>query len=408
MSLPDLSIIEKKPKKKAVAKPSSSYNWREPISTDTNTVNEFRDSGWVGYFNLDLILSEAIEAGASDVHITPDMSIYFSVLGRTIACEKYGIPSSEILYHLRGSLMTNVQQSEYARDLNMQFAYRIYFGPYQNTRFRVSIGKTNSSDFLVFRHISNVIPSLSDINMEEEVYGWTKSSSGLVLVCGATGSGKSTTLASILRDVQLNRNLKITTAENPIEYAYPTDGKGLVVQREVGADVHTFMDAIDSAMRQKPDMILLGEVRNAEEVSELIKAAESGHVSFSTMHTNSASTTVNRILSLYTGAERSRILSTLSDTLLGIVNQVLVRSIDGKSQMAVREVLSNNREVRSLIFQGDVRGIREYQNRNEITMEWNLARAYLAGKCTREEARFHSPYPDEFDAILEVLELRDE
>lgn len=384
--------------------PSATYDWREPSSlSSTHIVNDFTSTGWIGYLNLDMILSEAIEADASDVHITADLNIYFSIRGVTVAQPKYGIASSDTMFQLRQSLMTNVQLNDYARDLNMQFAYKIFFGPYQDRRFRVSIGKANSADFLVFRVISDKIKTISEIKLEDEIYNWTKSSSGLVLVCGSTGSGKSTTLAAMLREIQLKQFIKLITIENPIEHIYPSDGKALVVQREVGSDVHSFADGIDSAMRQAPDMILLGEVRTANEVSELIKSSESGHVSFSTMHTKSAATTVNRILSLYDGAERGRILSTLSDTLLGITNQVLVRSPDGKKRIAIREILSNNAEISSYIMNGDVRAIRNYQNEREITMEWNLARAHLAGLCTIEEARYHSPYPFEFEFALQEL-----
>lgn len=410
MALPQLPSIEpkktNKPAKKKKEKLVPKHNWGVPLSTPTRHVNEFSTTGWNGGFNLDLILSEAIEAGASDVHVTPNERIFFSILGRTGAEPQYGIPSADVMFDFGKSLMNSQQYTEYVKSRNFQFAYVIYHGPYQGTRFRVSIGKTNGSHFLVFRHITDRIPTTEEVQMEQEVLDWTETKNGLILICGATGSGKSTSLAAILRKIQLEREEKIITIENPIEYSYPTDGKSLVVQREIGDDVVTFSDGLDSAMRQAPDIILIGEVRNNLEVSELIRAGETGHLSFSTMHTNSVATTINRILSLYTGNERTRILNTLSDTLVGICNQVLVLSADGESRFAVREILSNNDEIRDLIINGDVRGIRKYQKDRESTMEFKLAQAYLDGKCNRKEARKHAPYPDEFDKAEEILRAK--
>lgn len=409
MALPRLDPLESNKENKKRIKNSKSkltnVDWGRPLSTENHIINEFKDTGWVGNIHLDKILSEALEAGASDIHITTDEYIYFSILGDTILQKDHEIPNLIVMEELGKALLTNVQGSVYAKDLDYQFSYTIYFGPYRDTRFRVSIGYSLQGNFLVFRHISNSIPTVKAIGLENEILDWLDTSSGLVLICGATGSGKSTTLASIIDKVRQEKNLKITTIEKPIEYIYPRSGKSLVIQREVDLDVLSFSSGLSSAMRQDPDLILIGEVRDNTEVSELIRAAETGHLSFSTMHTNSVSTTINRIQNLFIGADRSRILNTLGDTLQGICNQTLVKAKDGKSRFAVREVLTNNNEVRELIMAGDVQGIRAYQRERKITMEYNLARAFLRGKCTKKEARLHAPYPHEFDeALIDLME----
>lgn len=212
----------------------------------------------------------------------------------------------------------------------------------------------------------------------------------------------STSLASLIRKIQLERSCKIVTIERPIEFIYGSEGKALVVQREVGGnDTRTFGGALDSSMRQAPDIILLGEVRNREEISSLLRAAESGHLAISTMHTNSASATVNRIKSTFDGDEQVRILGTLSEVALGFANQVLVKSADGASRFAVREILEINEEVSRLILNGDVKGIQDYQFGEKITLEHELVRAVLAGKCNISDARMQAVNLHRFDKILE-------
>lgn len=210
----------------------------------------------------------------------------------------------------------------------------------------------------------------------------------------------STTLASMLRRIQLERPQKIITLERPIEFVYPDNGKALVVQREIGKDARSFSKALDSAMRQAPNIIMVGEVRNRDEVNELLRAAETGHLTISTMHTNSAAATINRIKSLYEGDDQLRVLASLSDVARGFANQVLVKTLDGKGRFAVREVLSIDKEISKLILKGDVEAIRNIQIKRGLTMEHELVKAIKDGKCTINAARSQSSYPALFDELL--------
>lgn len=213
----------------------------------------------------------------------------------------------------------------------------------------------------------------------------------------------STTLASMLQEIQFNRAQKIITLEKPIEYVFGTEGKALITQREVGRDCRSFASGLTSAMRQAPDIIMVGEVRNRLEVNELLRAAETGHLAISTMHTNSAAATINRIKSLYEGDDQLRILASLSDVARGFANQVLLKTMDGKGRFAVREVLSVDEDVAKFIENGDVHAIRGYQEEKGITMEHALAQAVVDGLCTRDAALAQSPYPRLFNKLIADL-----
>ena len=178
-------------------------------------------------------------------------------------------------------------------------------------------------------------------------------------------------------------------------------GKALIVQREVGApqDTLSFYNGITSALRQNPDIILLGEVRNTEEVSELIRAAETGHLAISTIHTNNVPTTINRIFSLFTADDQNRIRNTLGDALRGLTNQVLVKKKHGKGVFVVREVLTINQEIKNYIQNGEVVKVREYMIKNEITMEHELIKAILDDKCEYDEAYLLAPDKELFTNI---------
>ena len=211
----------------------------------------------------------------------------------------------------------------------------------------------------------------------------------------------STTLASMVQEVQRTRAQKIITIEKPVEYIYGSDGRALVMQREVGRDTRSFSKALENAMRQHPNIILVGEVRNKVEVDALLYAADSGHLAISTTHATSASASVNRIKGFYEGDDLKRVLSSMGELTRGLASQALLKTPDGTSRFAVREVLSVNDEVADLISAGDVKGIQRYQDEREITMEHELVRAVRAGLASLEEARSKTDRPYRFDKIYD-------
>lgn len=372
-----------------------------PRSTEKEVLNEWITSGWIGNLHVDQVLTEAIITGASDVHIAANLKTSMTRNGDIIRYDGYSIPDEETMHVLvHDGILNHQQQQAFNKNYEYEGAYTLMYGPFAGRRTRLTIGKTFGKYFMVFRIISEHIPTLEELEIEEEIVNWTHYPNGLFLLCGPTGSGKSTTLASVIRNLQLTTQKKIISVEKPIEYIYPDDAPSLVVQRDVGEDTRGFYEGLTSAMRQSPNVILLGEVRNTEEVTELLRAAETGHLAISTMHTNSVATTINRIQNLFTGNEQKRIMSTLADTMRGIGNQVLVKTKDGNGRFAVRELLTINDEIKKLIIEGDIRGIREHQIRNQATMEHKLAQAFKEGKCNYEDALSQTSDPMLFNKLI--------
>lgn len=382
--------------------------WEPPFpkSTPDLLVNEWIQTGWVGDLHIDQILTEAIITGASDVHITTDLLVSMTRNGDIVRYDGYPVPDAETMHTvIHDGLLKHQELQVLNLEYEYEGSYTLMFGPMAGRRTRLTIGQTFGNYFMVFRIISEHIPTTESLGIKQEIIDWSHYPNGLFLICGPTGSGKSTTLASVIRELQLTTQKKIITIEKPIEYVYPDDAPSIMVQREVGQDTRSFANGLTSAMRQSPNVILLGEVRNIEEVSELLRAAETGHLAISTMHTNSVATTINRIRNLFEGSEQKRIMSTLADTMRGVGNQVLVKTPDGEGRFAVNELLTINDKVKGLIVEGDVRGIRKYQIENESTMEHNLAKAVAAGKCTAEDAKGHVVDLELFNSLLSEVNV---
>lgn len=360
-------------------------------STDFSYVNDWMASGWIGNINLDLIISYAIRQGASDIHIIGGQEICFTILGDIVKQPQFSIPDEDEMADLVSEMLTHLAMSNYVVELEYDTAYTVRFGPYTGRRLRVNIGKSFELNQLTLRVINDKIPELDELGITSDLTNWFGNTSGVILICGSTGSGKSTTLASIIRDIQLKKKLKIITIEKPIEYIYPKDGSSLIVQRAIPEDCRSFNNGLTSAMRSAPDIILIGEVRDKIEIDNLLRAAETGHLSLSTMHTSNSVTTLNRIRSQYEGSEQKRILSTLGDNLRGIMNQVLVKSKDGKSRFAVREMLPIDYKLRRLIANDEILKVREWQEENELTMEHELVKVYMEDLCTFNEAMSKAP-----------------
>lgn len=352
-----------------------------------------------GELDIDRILSDAIDLNASDVHIDANKEISFTILGDIVHQGKYGVPSDTMTLRCQHSILSHVLLEDFTQELECDASYTIKSGKYAGRSTRLSTGLAFGSVFLVFRIIADVIPSVGELGISDELLSWVYYSRGLVLINGPTGSGKSTTIASMIRHLQLHERRKIITLEKPIEYVYPSDGLSHVTQREIGRDSQSFSNGLKSAMRQAPDLINVGEVRDREEFDKLLHASATGHLAISTMHTTTASGTINRIKSLYDGGEQASVLSVISSSVRGFANQLLLKSPGGKSRVAVREVLSVNAEVAGFIHDGDAGSVEEYQIKHCMTMEHELWRAIRAGKCTMEEARYQCARPFLFDEL---------
>lgn len=351
-------------------------------------------------FRLDPVLNLAIDMGASDVHISANDFVSFTILGDIVRIEDFGILSSQNTQNAYIEIVSHQSQSAFNQEFLLDSSYVIRTGAHVGRRLRLNVTKSYANISMVLRVIADTIPDPEDLNVPTDLMRWTKLPNGLVFLNGPTGVGKTTTLASLMRRMQMTRAQKLLTFENPIEFNYGTVGKALVTQHELGMDTRTFAQGLKGAMREAPNIIMVGEVRDNIEINALLTAAETGHLAVSTMHTISAPAAIDRIMSQFRGDDQGRVLNTLSNVCRGIANQVLLKSIDGKSRFAVFEVLNVDSKVRLLIAQGDVQGIRDYQIENKITMEHNLVRSVLSKKCTTDEALYSASDPILFEEIL--------
>jgi twitching motility protein PilT len=216
-------------------------------------------------------------------------------------------------------------------------------------RFRVNLFRKDTGVGAVFRYIPNEVPTLEQLNMPDVIRGFCDYHQGMVLVTGSTGTGKSTTLAAMINHLNHTRSLNIISLEDPIEFVHPSK-KSQIIQRELGTHLRTFADGIRSAMREDPDVILVGEMRDAETISMAMTAAETGHLVLGTLHTTSAVKSIDRIIDALPGELREQTKSFLSHSLKAVVTQVLIKTADGRGRKAVLEVLVNNRAISKLIM----------------------------------------------------------
>lgn len=361
------------------------------------------DDGIPEWFSLDAILSDAIDQDVSDIYIVPNQYVSFKKLGQIEFHKHYSFILPELTEKIYQAIITNVQETTFVEGLELDAAYVIRSGRHTNRRFRMSLGNTFGATYLNFRVIPNTVPSPKELGVPDEIVGWSKLSRGIFMINGPTGSGKSTTVASMVREIQLQEAKTIITIERPIEFEYPTDGKSLVIQRNVDIDTHSFDAGLKTSLRNAPDVIVVGEVRDREEVDNLLRAAETGHLAISTMHTETCAGTISRMTGLFEGSDKRRVNDVLSTVGRGFANQLLLRSPDGTKRHAIHEILTVDEEVAELIAKDDIRGIMAYQNHHEKSMDHELAKAYTKGYCTLETAYAEASRPSAIDRILKTM-----
>lgn len=368
-------------------------------------INDAQTKAEIGSFNLDQVLADGIDAGAADVKIKSYDQVVFKILGRTVRQPKYGIIQPETIKALYEIEVEEVLKATFAQYYGLDTSYTMTETRHAGSRARLSVSRERGEMYMVFRLISNTIPTPEQLGIPKEIIEWTHRSAGVIMVNGKTGSGKSTTMASLLNEINMNDPLSIITLEKPIEYLLGNKGQGDVYQRDIGPglDSVSFAQGLKDALRQSPDIILVGEVRDREEVTTLLEASDSGHLSLTTMHTNSASQTISRIKSLFQG-EEERVLDALSSNAVGFCNQLLVLSPDKAKRTAVREILSfEDPEVRQLVKGGHADKLLDYQIDRQATMEHELARGIAGGVLNREEAYRASARPEILTDALKKL-----
>jgi twitching motility protein PilT len=285
---------------------------------------------------------------ASDLHLAsghpPVMRINGDIL--PLKADKLSADNvKELLY----SVMTENQRAEYERELELDFA--IQFG--DDLRFRVNVFNTINGPSAAFRNIPTKINTLEELKMPDTLKRVAMLHKGLVLVTGPTGSGKSTTLAAMIDYINTNSPKHIITVEDPVEFVHKSK-KCLINQRELGANTKSFARALKSALREDPDVILVGEMRDLETIQLALTAAETGHLVMGTLHTSSAAKTIDRIIDVFPGEDKGLIRSMLSGSLEAIIAQTLIKTSDGKGRVASLEVLLGTSAIRNLIREGKI------------------------------------------------------
>jgi twitching motility protein PilT len=292
------------------------------------------------------LLRQAVERKASDIHITVGIPPVLRINGSLIptAYPPLAVKDIELIF---SAMSSGEQQSQFADRGELDFSFAI-FGL---SRFRVNAFRQRGSIAIVIRLVNENIPTLEQLEMPEVLKTLARQPRGLVLVTGPTGSGKSTTLAAMISLINSERTSHILTLEDPIEYLHKHN-KCIVNQREIHTDTKSFSNALRAALREDPDVILVGEMRDSETIATAITAAETGHLVFATLHTGSAAQTIDRIIDVFPPYQQQQIRIQLSVTLQGIISQQLLPRIDKSGRIAALEVLVANPAVRNLVREG--------------------------------------------------------
>ena len=374
----------------------------EESSDSTNTLNTNEGSAATHQaYALDIrkILDIAIERDASDILISVGYPVMARVDGALIAIHEQIVGpknAEELIYPVLSEQKKELL--EVNREVDLAYTHQ-YNG---EARFRINAFYTRENLAAAFRLIPTQIRTIEELNLPPIYNQLANLKQGLVLVTGPTGHGKSTTLAAILQSVNVNRSVHLLTIEDPIEYIFPK-AKAVVDQREMHDDTHSWTVALKSAMRQNPDVILVGEMRDFETISAAITLAETGHLVFATLHTNSASQTIDRIIDVFPENQQSQVRTQLASILEAVIAQRLI-PIDGGGRRAVSEILIGTPAIRNLIREGKAHQmdnvIRTSSDVGMISLESSLVKLVREGLITMDKAQEYAVHPEEVVRIL--------
>jgi twitching motility protein PilT len=349
-------------------------------------------------FDFADVLLEVMERGASDLHLTVGAAPMVRERGHLSALD-FPVMTSQLVRETIYGILTNDQRQRLETDWQIDFAYSI-----PNTaRFRVNCYFQRASLGAAFRLIPQDMPALDSLGLPPVLRDFTKKPRGFVLVTGPTGSGKSTTLAAMLDVINEQRHEHIMTIEDPIEFIHKHKNC-IVNQRELGADAKSFGLGLKAALRQDPDVILVGEMRDLETISTALTAAETGHLVFATLHTQDTAQTVDRIVDVFPPEQQHQVRVQLSVSLQGIVSQQLLPTADGRGRAVATEILVPTPAVRNLIREGKTHQIystlQTGGQHGMQTMDAALATLVREGKITRDLAEARSSTPEELRRLM--------
>ncbi|WP_454192042.1 type IV pilus twitching motility protein PilT [Paenibacillus sp. Marseille-Q7038] len=335
--------------------------------------------------SINQLLSIAYESGASDLHISLDSPPVLRIDGLLKPVEGE-VVSTEEAWEMAETLLGGKGYEEFQERGELDFAYALEDGQ----RFRINVYKQRGEVSIAARLISSQVKELDELGLPSVVRAMAEKSQGLILVTGRAGSGKSSTLASIIDHINRNERKHVITLEDPIEYIH-TKGSSLVEQREVGTDTMSFASGLRAALRQDPDVILVGEMRDLETITAAVTAAETGHLVLSTLHTTDASQTIDRIIDAFPGHQQAQIRAQLSAVLVAVISQRLFPKAEGKGRVCAAEVMINTPAVANLVRSDKTHQIKSVMQTSKAfgmqTMEMAVRDLVKEGKVLDSSAR---------------------
>ena len=336
--------------------------------------------------NFDIItfLRNAVAEGASDVHLRCGYPPAIRKNGKIYKTKATPLASEDIVAAFKKTAPPNIEKTFYERfDIDYSFEIK------DTSRFRINVGHELGEPMMAIRMIPQKIPTFSELKLPQHLEHFSSHNNGIILITGQTGSGKSTTLAAMINYINNNYMKHIITIEDPIEFVFE-DIKCIVTQRQLGVDTASFPDGVKYAMRQDPDVILIGEIRDKETLTSALKAAETGHLVLTTLHTNDTVQSINRIINFYEPSDRDFVRKQIGETLRGVVAQKLLATADGVTRVPACEVLVSTPTVKDFIIKDKLADIYELVKcgsyNDMITMNMSIFDWLTKGVITEEEA----------------------
>ncbi len=375
----------------------------DDTKTQTASVTRSKATGSMGaeQVKIQQLFKLMVDNGGSDLHITPGTSPAMRVSGEIVRV-KVGALTNQSSKELIYQVLTEEQKNEFEKNLELDFS----FGIKNLARFRANVFYSKGGVAAVFRLIPSIVPDFKSLNLPNVLLEMTDVSNGLMVVTGPTGSGKSTTLASLIDRLNEIEAGHIMTLEDPVEFVHPHK-TCLVNQREIGRDSHTFTNALKSLLRQDPDIVLVGEMRDAETIEAALTIAETGHLVFGTLHTNSAVQTINRMINVFPAHQQDQVRTLLSFVLQGVVSQQLLPKSFEPGRVLAMEILRPTSAIRNLIREDKIHQIYSQMQVGQdksgmITMNQSIKKHVDRGAIDVETALSYSTNVEELAPQLGV------
>ncbi len=354
--------------------------------------------------NIKVVMKELVEREGSDLHLKVGRPPLIRKGGELTPFQGYDELSEQEMHEELRGLIGEEQFTELNSSYELDTAYHIE----DVARFRINIFHQLGKIGVVMRAIPVEVPTIEEMGLPDKLKDFVMRPQGMVLVTGPTGSGKSTTLACMVQHLNLNRNRHVITIEDPVEYVY-TDRRCTINQREIGQDTPSFKEALRRGLRQDPDVILVGEMRDKETIEIALHAAETGHLVFSTLHTNDAKQTLDRILDTFSAEAQMQIRNMLSLSLEGVISQRLLRMKDQEGRVPAMEIMDASPHIRDLIYDGKVGEIDEAIEESQDyygmqSFNQSLARLVKTGKVSKEAALATAQDPGDLRLMLKGIQ----